>query len=78
MHTPLVVAVTGHRDIVPAEVAGIQALTRAFFSDLLEQFPELPIQLMSPLAEGAGRIVAQVALALGICMFTKTMSNIKN
>ena len=66
MHTPLVVAVTGHRDIVPAEVASIQASTHAFFTDLRERFPELPIQLMSPLAEGAGRIVAQVALALGI------------
>ncbi len=66
MQTPLVVAVTGHRDIVPAEVAGIQALTGAFFTDLREQFPELPIQLMSPLAEGAGRIVADVALTIGI------------
>lgn len=28
MQTPLVVAVTGHRDIVPAEVAGIKDSTR--------------------------------------------------
>lgn len=69
MQTPLVVAVTGHRDIVPAEVHGIQALTRAFFTGLREQFPELPIQLMSPLAEGAGRIAARVALDLGIDLF---------
>jgi len=66
MHTPLVVAVTGHRDIVPAEVAGVERLTRDFFTDLREQFPELPIQLISPLAEGAGRIVANIALELDI------------
>jgi hypothetical protein len=69
MQTPLVVAITGHRDIVPAEVADIQVLTRAFFTDLREQFPELPIQLMSPVAEGAGRTVAHVALDLGIELF---------
>jgi len=62
MEAPLIVAVTGHRDIVPDEMSGIYASVSEFFSDLKKQFPNLPIQVLSPLAEGAGRLVAKVAL----------------
>ncbi len=66
---PLVIGVTGHRDLreqdVPqleAEVARIIARLR---SDYFEDDDETPIIVLSALAEGADRLVARVALAHG-------------
>lgn len=63
---PLVIGVTGHRDLVPEEIPGIESAVRKLFEDLAAQFPERPLQVMSPLADGADRIVALVAEDLGI------------
>jgi hypothetical protein len=63
---PLVVAVTGHRDLVPAEIAGLRDRVRGFLTGLRNDHPDLPLVLMSPLAEGADRLVAEEARALGI------------
>ena len=63
---PLVVAVTGHRDLVPAEVPAIRERVRTFLEDLRSQSPDRDILLMSPLAEGADRLAAEEALALGL------------
>jgi hypothetical protein len=66
---PLVIGVTGHRDLreqdlprLEAEVAGIIAGLRR---DYLEDDGETPIIVLSSLAEGADRLVARVALAQG-------------
>ena len=64
--TPLVVGVTGHRDLVAKELTGIEASVRELLEDLAQRFPERRLQVMSPLAEGADRIVALVAEDLGI------------
>lgn len=63
---PLVVGVTGHRDLVPDEVPGIETAVRELLEDLPERFPDRRIQVMSPLAEGADRLVALVAEELGV------------
>jgi hypothetical protein len=63
---PLVVAVTGHRDLLEQERSGISEAVSSFLSDLMRDFPERRIQVMSPLAEGADRITARVALDLGL------------
>jgi len=63
---PLVVAVTGHRDLLEHEYDGITNETEKFLSDLMRDFTERRIEVMSPLAEGADRIVARVALDLGL------------
>jgi hypothetical protein len=63
---PLVIGVTGHLDLVAEEVAGIEAAVRELFEDLANRFPGRPLRAMSPLAEGADRIVALVAEDLGI------------
>lgn len=60
------VGVTGHRDLRQAERAGIETQVRAFFSDLADEFPDLPLQLLTPLAEGADQLVARAALSLDI------------
>lgn len=63
---PLVVAVTGHRDLLEQERSGISEAVSSFLSNLMRDFPERRIQVMSPLAEGADRITARVALDLGL------------
>jgi hypothetical protein len=63
---PLVIGVTGHRDLLPTEIPGIEAAVRKLFEDLAQCFPGRKLQIMSPLAEGADRIVALIAEDLGI------------
>ena len=63
---PLVVAVTGHRDLTAAERDGITRLVDEFLLSLVRDFPGRRIQVMSSLADGADRIVARSALNLGL------------
>lgn len=63
---PLVVAVTGHRDLVPAEVPGIRRKVQELLQGLAARYPDRRLSVMSPLAEGADRLVAEVALDLGV------------
>ena len=63
---PLVVAVTGHRDLVADEIAAIRERLQQFFAGLSEAYPDRPLQLMTALAEGADQLAAEVALAQGI------------
>ena len=63
---PLVVAVTGHRDLVPAEVPGIRARVSQMLAALRDAYPHRAVLVMSALAEGADRLVAQEARALGL------------
>jgi len=63
---PLVIGVTGHRDLVADEIPGIEAAVRDLLGDLVRRFPGRPLRIMSPLAEGADRLVALVAEDLGI------------
>lgn len=63
---PLLVAVTAHRDLVPSEVPGLRTRVRTFLAGLRDAYPDLPIQLLSPLAEGGDRLAARVANDLGI------------
>ncbi len=60
------IGVTGHRDLVPDEVPLLDQAVEAFFLDLRNRFPDLPLLVTTPLAEGADRLVARVAQRLGI------------
>ena len=62
---PLVVAVTGHRDLVAGEVPEIRLRVRTLLHDLAKRFPSRRLTIMSALAEGADQLVAEVALDLG-------------
>lgn len=59
---PIVVGVTGHRDIHPAHLIRIQEQIRTAFKELRKRYPSTPIVLLSPLAEGADRLTAKIAL----------------
>ena len=63
---PLIVAVTGHRDLVDAELPGIRERVRTFLSELLTEYPDRGVTVMSSLAEGADQLVAEEALNLDI------------
>ncbi len=63
---PLVVAVTGHRDLKLTEVPGIQGRVRACLLGLRNDYPGRLVAVMSALADGADRLVAQLALELGM------------
>ncbi|MGB0692542.1 MAG: hypothetical protein ACPGPD_07520, partial [Pseudomonadales bacterium] len=61
MTIPLIVGVTGHRDLIEDEIPIIKKMVRSFFLDLRESFPGLPLMLLSPLASGADQLAAEVA-----------------
>ena len=63
---PLVIAVTGHRDLVAREVDRIREQVRSFLTDLDLRYPERRLCVMSSLAEGSDRLVAEVALELNV------------
>jgi hypothetical protein len=63
---PLVIGVTGHRDFQPQARAAIAAAVREVLLHFKTSYPNTPLILLSPLAEGADRLVAEVALESGI------------
>jgi len=60
--TPLVIGITGHRDIHKGDKEKLKESIRKIFQYLKEKYPITPFILLSPLADGADRIVAEVAL----------------
>ena len=62
---PLVFGVTGHRDLISEDVRGLEAAVRQVFQAVQSRYPHSPLRLLSPLAEGADRLAARVALQLG-------------
>jgi hypothetical protein len=63
---PLVIGVTGHRDIRPEDVPFLEGIVRATFVDVRDKCPHTPLVLLSPLAEGGDRLTARVAAEMGI------------
>ena len=63
--TALVVGVTSHRDLAPAQLPELRRQLRHAFAGLRERFPELQPIVLSPLAEGGDRLVAEAGLELG-------------
>jgi hypothetical protein len=62
----LSIGLTAHRDLVPEQEPALRAEVQAFFLRLRADFPDLPLRLISALAEGGDQLVAEEALALGI------------
>jgi len=61
----LTIGVTGHRDLLAEEVPALKKKVRDFFVQMKNDFPDLNLQLITPLAEVSDRLVADVALELG-------------
>jgi hypothetical protein len=63
---PIIVTVSGHRDLRPLDEAALRDAVRLIFKNLGERYPTTPLILLTPLAVGADRLVARVAIELGI------------
>ena len=62
---PLVIGVTGHRDLREEDLPELRRIVRSLFLELREKAPNTPLEILSPLAEGADRLVAEIAFELG-------------
>jgi hypothetical protein len=62
---PIVIGVTGHRELLEAELPHYRAQVVEFFELLRQRYPATPLRVISALAAGADRVVAQVALERG-------------
>jgi hypothetical protein len=62
----LLIGVTGHRDLLESEEGIIKQKVQDFFLDLQKRYPDLPLHVLTSLAEGADSLVADVALEAGL------------
>ena len=58
--------VSGHRDLVPADLPALREQIRTVFDRFRSVYPDASYELLSPLAEGADRVAAEVALDCGL------------
>jgi hypothetical protein len=63
--TALVVGVTSHRDLVEADLPRLRDEVMVALGWLRGRFPQLRLQMLSPLAEGGDQLVAEAALDAG-------------
>ena len=66
IQAPFIFGVSGHRDLVAADLPELRKQIEIVFSRFRSGYPKARFELLSPLAEGADRVVAEVALAHGI------------
>ncbi len=62
---PHVLGVTGHRHLHADDVPRLEEAVRDLLTRLRREYPSTPLLLITPLAEGADRLVARVALEVG-------------
>jgi len=60
------VGVTGHRDLIASDTEAIEAGVEALFRKLAGEFPDLPLELLTPLAAGGDQLAARVAVRMGV------------
>jgi hypothetical protein len=66
LRVPLVIGAVGHRDLVEGEVAGLDGRVRDFLETLQRKYPHLRVTVLTSVADGADRLVADVASSLGM------------
>ena len=62
---PIVIGVTGHRHLRDADLPVLRARVRELFDQLKRRHPSTPLRVITALAAGADRLVAEVALEDG-------------
>lgn len=61
---PLILAVSGHRDLCDEDIAPLKNQVKTLLEGLNKALPNTPLCLLSALADGADRLVVEVALDL--------------
>lgn len=62
----LSIGLTAHRDLAAHEEPALRAAVRGFLEGLRRDFPQLPLRLVTALAEGGDQLAAEEAVALGV------------
>jgi hypothetical protein len=62
---PLVFGVTGHRDLREEDLDQLKQRVKDVFAKFHDDYQSTPFVMLSPLAEGADRLVARIALSAG-------------
>lgn len=65
---PIVIGMSGHRDLRPQDMEPLRQRVREVLSDLIARCPHTPFTLLTGLAEGADQLCAEVALSLGVSL----------
>src|SRR3954462_12504642 len=65
---PLVFGISGHRDLVASNLPELRRQLDTVLGSFCAAYPGHRFELLSPLAEGADRLAAEVALARGITL----------
>jgi hypothetical protein len=63
---PFVFGVSGHRDLVQSDLPELRKQLQMIFERFRARYPDASFELLTPLAEGADRVAAEVALTCGI------------
>jgi hypothetical protein len=66
---PLIFGVSGHRDLLVAGMPQLREQLFQIFARFRAAYPHTAFRLLTPLAEGADRLIAEVALASEIGLF---------
>jgi hypothetical protein len=65
MSSPLVIGVSGHRDLHPAALPQLSGQVDAFLADLKRRLPDTELRIMTGMAQGADLLVARAAVRAG-------------
>jgi hypothetical protein len=65
MKIPIIVGITGHRDLRQQDIPALEAEIRKIFRELKQRHPHTPLIVVSALAEGADCLAAKMGLAEG-------------
>lgn len=65
---PLIFGISGHRDLVVGDLPQLGKHLSQIFAGFRAAYPNTPFRLLSPLAEGADRLAAEVALTCEIAL----------
>jgi hypothetical protein len=64
----LIVGITGHHDIAPADEPALRDALRGLLDDIARSAPHTPVVVLSVLRPGAGLLAAEVALGAGLAV----------
>ena len=62
---PIIIGVTGHQDLRAEDIPELERQVQKIFEKLRAQYTDTTLLALSPLAEGADRLVARIALQQG-------------
>jgi hypothetical protein len=66
VEAPFVFGISGHRDLVQSDLPELRKQLQTVFERFRARYPNASFELLTPLAEGADRVAAEVALTCGI------------